>query len=144
MNRIRSTLTMAVLWSASVCAIAQDQDTLAAREAAMDRYFQAVPTQKLVEDSYAAMARQLPAAQRAAFIAEMRRIVRTDVIDRIARAAMIKHFTADELNALADFHSSRHGATATAKYGVYMGEVTPALMQEMQRALRELQATRPR
>ena len=54
---------------------------------------------------------------------------------------MVKHFTADELNAMADFYSSKHGASAMSKFGIYMADVMPILMQEIQRAVRELQST---
>jgi Uncharacterized protein conserved in bacteria (DUF2059) len=70
----------------------------------------------------------------------MRQFVRIDEIEKIARRAMLKTFTAQELNALADFYSSPHGASTMKKFGVYMGDVMPSLMQEIQRAVTEFQA----
>lgn len=53
---------------------------------------------------------------------------------------MLKTFTTDELNALADFYASKDGASAMKKFGAYMGDIMPSLMQEIQRAAQELQA----
>jgi hypothetical protein len=39
--------------------------------------------------------------------------------------------SADELNALADFYSSRHGASVMAKFGACMADVTPPITQEV-------------
>ena len=110
------------------------------KQAAVDRYMRAVPMSKMLEDTYAEMAKQIPPEQRDSFIAAMRQIVRADVLEKVARSAMLKTFSTDELNALADFYSSKHGASAMAKFGPYMAEVMPPLMQEVQRAVQELQS----
>ena len=52
---------------------------------------------------------------------------------------MLKTFTAEELNALADFYGSKNGYSAMRKFGSYMALVTPALQQEVQRALQQIQ-----
>ena len=70
----------------------------------------------------------------------MKAIVRVDVLDRIARESMVKTFTTDELNALANFYGSQHGASAMEKFGVYMGQVMPAIQQEIQSAIQQMDA----
>jgi len=67
----------------------------------------------------------------------MKATVRADVLERIARESMVKTFTTDELNALANFYGSQHGASAMKKFGVYMGQVMPAIQQEIQRAIQQ-------
>jgi hypothetical protein len=119
-------------------ALAQGAD--AAKNAAVERYLRAVPMRKMLEDTYVEMSKQMPADQRAKFVADMRAVVKIDKIEQIAKAAMLKTFSTEELNALADFYSSKHGASAMAKFSKYMGEVMPPLMQEVQRAVQELQA----
>jgi hypothetical protein len=104
----------------------------------------AVPTSRMMEDTYTEMSKQLPPEQRAWFISNMRRVAKVETIERLAKASMIKHFTADELNALADFYSSKHGASAMAKFGAYMADVMPPLLQEIQRAAQEVQTERKR
>jgi len=116
------------------------QSPEADKQAAIDRYLRAVPMNRMMDDMYAEMAKQLPAEKRNQFLSDMHSVIKTERIEQIARAAMLKTFTVDELNALADFYSSRHGASAMAKFGVYMGEVMPPLMQEIQRAMQEVQA----
>jgi len=109
-------------------------------QAAADRYLKAVPMQKMMEDTYQEMAKQVPAEKRAQFISDMRSVIKTDRLQSIARDAMLKTFSADEMNAMADFFASKHGASAMAKYGAYMGQVMPAVMQEVQQGVQQLQA----
>lgn len=75
---------------------------------------------------------------RSEFIAAMRKVVRVDKIEEIAKRSMLKTFTTDELNALADFYSSKDGASAMKKLGVYMGDIMPPLMQEIERGVQEI------
>ena len=128
------------LFSICCCAGVQAQDTTAARQDAVDRYLRAVPMEKMLEDTYAEMSKQLPQERRANFITSMRQKVRAETLEKMARAAMLKHFTADELNALADFYSSKHGASAMSKFGAYMADVMPPLMEEIRRAQQEPQS----
>jgi len=95
---------------------------------------------KMMEDAYLEMAKQLPPENRAEFVSLMRKHVYVDRIEAIARKSMLKTFTTNELNALADFYLSEHGASGMRKFGVYMADIMPALMQEIQRAVQELQA----
>jgi len=118
---------------------ARAQDDPGARQEAADRYLRAVPMARMLEDTYAGIANDLPPDRREAFLAQMRGVVRVEVLERITRDALIKTFTIDELNALADFYGSRHGASAISKFGPYMAEVMPALMEEMRRAMQSLQ-----
>jgi hypothetical protein len=140
MPTIRTSTLALTLATALVCLPAMAQDTPETRRAAMERYMQAVPMAVMMEDAYSELAKQVPAEKRAEFIRAMRKSVRLDRIEQLARASMLKTFTTDELNALADFYSSKNGASAMRKYGVYMGDLMPSLMQEVQRAVQELQS----
>lgn len=135
--------SLARAWAFACCAMlasaAFAQDDLAARQAAADRYLQAVPVAKMLEDTYAEIAKQVPPDRREKFLSQMRASVRVDHLTRISREAMVKTFSADELNALADFYTSTHGASAMKKFGVYMAAVMPPLMQEVDRAVRQVQ-----
>jgi hypothetical protein len=129
-----------LLFAFAACAPALAQDTLETRQAAMQRYLQAVPVSKMMEDAYSEMAKQIPPEKRVEFINAMRRLVRVDRLEEISKRSMLKTFTTDELNALADFYASKDGASAMKKFGAYMGDIMPSLMQEIQRAAQELQA----
>jgi hypothetical protein len=51
--------------------------------------------------------------------------------------AMVKHFTADELKALADFYGSPVGKSAMNKIGVYTADIMPAIQAEILKAQAE-------
>jgi hypothetical protein len=138
MTPLRSIPLALLLASACIGIPAQAQDTMDTRQVAMQRYLRAVPMAKVMEDTYAEMAKQVPPEKRTEFIAAMRKVVRVDKIEEIAKRSMLKTFTTDELNALADFYSSKDGASAMKKLGVYMGDIMPPLMQEIERAVQEL------
>lgn len=113
------------------------QDSAADRQAAAARYMSVVPMSKMLDDSFAELALQLPSDKRAGFIAKMKQTVRADALERIALESMIKTFTGDELNALADFYGSKPGRSAMQKFGIYMGQVMPAIQAEIQRAVQQ-------
>ena len=141
MTTIRILLTSAFLSLALGCTgSAFAQQPTAEAKAAADRYLRAVPMKKMMEDTYAEMAKQMPADKRTQFIADMRTIIKVEKLEAIVRDAILKTFTADEMNVMADFFASKNGASAMAKYGAYMGQVMPPIMQEVQRGVQELQA----
>lgn len=127
-----------LLLAAAMLSPAQAQSVDADKQSAVERYMRAIPMSKMLEDTYTQLARQMPQDQQEKFISDMRRAVNAARLEQIAKAAMLRTFSLEELNALADFYSSQHGASAMAKFGVYMGEVMPPLMQEVQRAIQEL------
>lgn len=132
--------SLSVLLCVAMGTSASAQGTDSDKQAAMERYLKVVPISKMMDDTYAQIARQLPPERRAQFIAELQSLITAERVEQIARSAMLKTFSTDEFNALADFYTSRHGASAMAKFGAYMGEVMPPLMQEVQRAMQELQS----
>ena len=136
MRTIKKTTFFAIAFIAlALCASAVSaQDSLADRKAAAAKYQSVMPMTKMLEDSYSELAKQLPQDKRADFIAKMKQTIRVDTLERIALDSMIKTFTADELNALADFYGSKLGRSAIQKFGIYMGQVMPAIQAEIQRA----------
>jgi hypothetical protein len=94
----------------------------------------------MLDDMFSEMSKQLPEDQRQQFVERIKTVVRADALETIARTSMIKTFTADELNALADFYGSKHGSSAMQKFGVYMAQVMPAIQTEVQRGLKQLGA----
>ena len=48
--------------------------------------------------------------------------------------AMVKHFTTEELKALADFYGSPVGKSAMQKFGAYMSDLMPTIQAEMMKA----------
>ena len=62
-----------------------------------------------------------------------------DVITEAMVASMLKHFTADELAAIADLYESPVGQSAMSKMAVYMADVMPVIEAEVMRAVDEFQ-----
>src|SRR2546429_7231859 len=114
-------------------------DTPQARKEAAERYAKVSDVRKLMADSVEAMAQRMPDAQREGFRTLMITHVRPEVIEAAMMAAMRKHFTARELNALADFYGSEEGRSPMAKFGRYMADVMPLVQAEMARAFAEYQ-----
>lgn len=122
--------------SFSSVAVAQDSPELRAKAA--ERYLKSVPMSAMLEDAYASLAQQMPADQREQFLKDIRSIVRIEFLESISKEKMVKVFTADELNAIASFYESKEGASAMKKFGVYMGEIMPAIQKEMMQAMAKL------
>jgi branched-chain amino acid transport system substrate-binding protein len=122
--------------------IAYAQD--ASRQAAAERYIRAVPMSMMLEDAISELSKQVPPEKRAQFISDMRATAKTSALEQIAKVAMVKIFSTDELNALADFYATEHGASTLRKFGAYMGEIMPPVMQEIQRIVQEIQANNQR
>jgi hypothetical protein len=51
---------------------------------------------------------------------------------------MVKHFTTEELKALADFYGSPVGKSAMQKFGAYMADLMPIIQAEMMKAQAKL------
>jgi len=115
-------------------------DSQAERLAAAKRYVSVAQIGKITEDTVTELARDLPAEQRTKFLEFMHRAVRPEVLEQAAMDSMVKVFTAEELNALADFFGSHIGQSAMSKFGLYMANVMPVIQQEMFRALQQLPA----
>ena len=107
------------------------EDSKEARTQAAERYLAVVPISQLLDDTFREMSKSLPEAIREGFVAQMRIVVRADVLEAATRASLVRHFTVDELNAMAEFYSSPHGASAMRKFGAYMADVMPAVQKEM-------------
>ena len=127
-------LLLALLLPFSLPAFALD-DTPQNREQQADRYLASAPPQSMMSDMAAKMAETLPEEQRDQFKALMTKHLDLGRVTAAIKAAMIKTFSADELQALADFYGSDVGKSAMAKMGTYMSEVMPATMNEVQSAL---------
>jgi hypothetical protein len=140
MNARQLSHSLLLALGCALLAPAWAQSDEAQKLAAAERYLRAVPMSQMLDDSYAQIAKGLPADQRARFLADMRAVVRVDRLEQIAKASMAKTFSLEEINALADFYASPHGKSAMAKFGVYMSDIMPALMQEMERSLQELRS----
>ena len=93
-----------------------------------------MPVSDLLKDMTTQMAKQIPEDQRQGFIELMSKHLDTEALNEAIKSSMMKHFTADESKALADFYGSKHGKSAMKKFGIYMADVMPAIQQEVIKA----------
>ncbi|MGH8045677.1 MAG: DUF2059 domain-containing protein [Chthoniobacterales bacterium] len=124
------------------CLALEDTPENRAKEA--DRYLSATPPAELFADMTANMAKNMPEGQREQFTTMMTKNLDIAALSEAMKQSMIKVFTADELQALANFYSSKEGKSAMKKFGVYMADVMPVMQSEIQKAFQKSQeASKP-
>jgi hypothetical protein len=107
------------------------------------RYLAAAPPQQLFQNLAEQMARNLPPGQKESFTAALIRNLDVEAVSKVMQAALVKHFTAGELKALADFYGSDVGRSAMKKFGAYMGDVMPAMQAEIMKAMEKANRDTP-
>ena len=109
-------------------------DTPENRARQADRYLAATPPREMIRDATEQISRSIPQEQRQQFKDLMNTHLDIGVLEASMKRAMAKHFSADELKALADFYGSSVGRSAMKKFGVYMADVMPVIQNELMRA----------
>jgi len=89
------------------------------------------------------MAVNLPPDQRQQFKQMMTADLDIAALSKAMTDAMVKHFTTDELKALADFYGSPIGKSAMQKFGAYMADLMPVLQAEMIKAHAKMNQSLP-
>jgi hypothetical protein len=125
-------LAVLILCTSSLLLAATDTPKTRRREA--ERYLQATPPKALFEDMADKMAANLPPAERDKFKQMLTSQLDIQALTKAMTDAMIKHFTTDELKALADFYGSPVGKSAMQKFGAYMADLMPAMQAEIVKA----------
>jgi hypothetical protein len=118
-------------------------DTPETRRKEAERYLQATPPKALFEDMADKMAANLPPDQRAQFKQLMRSQLDIAALTKAMTDAMVKHFTTEELKALADFYGSPVGKSAMQKFGAYMADVMPTIQAEIMKAQAKVNQSLP-
>ena len=130
---MKHVLSVVAVLALSCSAWALD-DTPENRLAQADRYIRATPPKEMFQDATEQMSKNLPPVDRQKFKDLMARHLDISALTTAMRDGMVKHFTADELKALADFYGSPVGKSAMKKFGVYMAEVMPSIQAELAKA----------
>ena len=131
MKKSMTVLAVVVLVCASAWAL---EDNKANRKKEADRYLVAMPVREMFADMAEQMGKNMPAAQRKAFKDLMTKHIDIPAMEKAIKTAMVKHFTTDELKALADFYSSPVGKSAMKKMGSYMADLMPVIQAEVLKA----------
>jgi uncharacterized protein len=134
-------VAVAATVSLTTPAYTQSAETLAAA----DRLMAAQDINKMMNDMATNVADRLPGAtdaQKQAFIAEM---TAPEFLSRFrdeTRKAMAKSFSAEELNALADFYSKPIAKAAMAKMGPYTADMMAFVQREIPSMVQRIQQTK--
>jgi len=118
-------------------------DTPETRRREAERYLQVSPPKALFEDMADKIAANLPPDQREQFKRMMTADLDIAALSKAMTDAMVKHFTTDELKALADFYGSPVGKSAMQKFGAYMADLMPVLQAEIIKASAKLNQSMP-
>jgi hypothetical protein len=118
-------------------------DTPETRRHEAERYVQVNPPKALFEDMADKMAANLPPDQREQFKHMMTADLDIAALSNAMTDAMVKHFTTEELKALADFYGSPVGKSAMKKFGAYMADLMPILQTEILKAQAKLNQSLP-
>ena len=98
-------------------------DTPANRKAAAQRYLKAMPPQGMLHNVIINMTDKLPEKDRQRFLQAQNDKGLVQKVYDISERALIKNFTPDELNAMANFYGSPAGKSARPKFSPYMMEI---------------------
>jgi len=98
------------------------------------RYLKATQPEEMMEDMAKNMAQNIPESERQEFIDLMTKHLDMKSFEKLMTDSMIKHFTAEELKALADFYSSPVGKSAMKKFGAYTADIMPHIQVEIMKA----------
>ncbi|AGH97390.1 DUF2059 domain-containing protein [Micavibrio aeruginosavorus] len=139
MKKILSLSVLAIML-ATTPAMAQTAETTAAAK----RYVDAVPSQKMVDEMLDQFKSNDQINLTESDIAAIRGAVNAANLDAVMIDAMAKHFTVDEINALADFYTSATGKSIMKKMPAYMNEVMPTIQKAvMDAVIAEMQKKAP-
>jgi hypothetical protein len=110
------------------------------RRAAAEAYARVVDYRLLIETAASRRAAELPASERAAFIAFITRRVDFEMTRFYAISAMVDLFEASELQALASFAATPEGRSALAKLpalGAVLNPIVERQIEDAERRFRE-------
>lgn len=111
------------------------EDTSFNRLTQAERYLGVTPPKDLFQDAAEQMAMNFDPSQRQAFKDLITKHLDIEALTKTMKDTMVRHFTADELKALADFYGSVEGKSSMKKFGAYMADVMPSVKAEMVKAI---------
>lgn len=138
-----SAVVVLLFTHASTLVAASIPDTPENRLQQAERYLQATPPKAMFDDMAAKMAMNVPPAEREKFRQFFSSALDIAALEKAMREAIVRHFTAEEIAALADFYASPVGKSAMGKFGAYMSELMPVIQAEVMKAQAKIQRSQP-
>ena len=113
------------------------------RRTEAERYLAVSSPKKMFEDMARKMTANMPEDQRGPFVDLFVSKVDMEALTNAMIESMVKHFSAEELKALADFYGSPVGKSAMSKFGDYMADLMPTMQKEMANAAQRMREAAP-
>jgi len=115
------------------------EDTESNRIEQAERYLASTPPAELMEDVAKNISKTMPPKQGQELEDILLNHLDINVLSDVMKAAMVKNFTANELEALADFYEKPLGKSAMKKMGLYMADVMPTVQTLILAAVGEME-----
>ena len=126
---------ISLLLVCSALCVAAGDDTPETRRAAAEAYMSDIGMKALVGDILENLKKSLPPDKADEVIAFVKTETNWDLIEKASLDALAKVFTTKEIKAMHTFNKTEEGQAIMKKMGPYMGEVFPAMQQEMNRVV---------
>jgi hypothetical protein len=110
------------------------EDTPENRAKEADAYLQAVPAKELVDSMTEKLASSVPEAQRDLFKSMMTKHLDLNALVEAQKAALVKVFTAGEIESMKNFYGSADGKSVLKKMSSYMAELMPTVQSQLMKA----------
>lgn len=132
-------LCLMILLLSSLCFAGE---TDAERLEAAKRYAKVSNFDQMMSDMIRNMARSMPPEEAKVFVEFMGSCMEGGALEKSTVILMAKHFSTDELNALADFYGTEMGQRILKKFGPYMAESQGVIQQFMLKAIEDYKRKR--
>mgnify|MGYP006334530191 CR=1 FL=1 len=110
------------------------EDNVENRQYQANRYLEANPPKTMAQALADQTVSMLPEAERKPYLDMLTKHLDVGVITQSMNTALVKYFSANELEVLANFYSNPDAKTAMAKMNLYTTEILPVLQAEMLKA----------
>src|SRR5215831_13338332 len=109
-------------------------DTPENRAKEAEAYLKAVPAKELVDNLTEKMASSIPESQRDLFKSIMTKHLDLNALVDAQKAALVKVFTAGEIESMKNFYGSSDGKSVLKKMSSYMAELMPTVQSQLMKA----------
>jgi uncharacterized protein len=121
---------------------ADDIDTPDSRRIAAERYLLAVDQNSIAKTAEAMLA-AIPEERQQAVRTVLSNKALEKRLQDVHLLMLVKHYTTQELDAMADYYASPLGKSATAKSDAFMADMMPELFNEIGQAMKQEMAKSP-
>lgn len=140
MKRILVLLVFSLCVANASAAVTPIEDTTKNRIKEANHYLSVMPPKDMFADMVQKMTVQIQEDKRQLFTDLMNKNIDLEQLTSIIRDAMVKNFSAEELQALANFFGSPVGKSAMKKFGQYMADAMPHIQSFMMNAFQKTKA----